>query len=77
MATLSVHRPSTRETERPDELPTLDSLDEVVQTVWAHEKVFLRTSAGPWVDLRRGSRDPGTGHLLPGFPAQPLRPEAW
>ncbi|MDD9206160.1 DUF6098 family protein, partial [Georgenia sp. 10Sc9-8] len=79
MTTLSIPTAPrrSRPDDRPDDLPTLDSLDEVVQTQRAHEEVFLRVSPGPWADLRGGGRDPESGYLLPGIPARPLRPEAW
>jgi hypothetical protein len=63
-------------------LPTLADLDDLTDMVGASaekDRLYVRWSAGPAVDLRQGqtSRDPLTGVPMPGLSANPLAVEQW
>ena len=61
-----------------DELPVLETLDELVSFVAAHEGVLLRYSGGPAEDAEAGpSRDYEAGLDLPGLSVTTLTPESW
>jgi Family of unknown function (DUF6098) len=57
----------------------LDALTELVTTSAEEDRLFVRWSAGPAVDLRQEgiSRDSLTGVPLPGLSANPLAVEHW
>src|SRR4051812_32660480 len=58
-------------------LPSLSSLEQVVEALRRCGEAYLRISPGPRVDRSTGLHDPDTGCLLPGVPAWALRPEPW
>jgi hypothetical protein len=65
-----------------DNLPTIAGLDDLtglVTTSTEKDRLFVRWSAGPAVDLRQNevSRDSLTGVPLPGLSANPLAVEHW
>jgi hypothetical protein len=60
-----------------DELPTLDSLDELADLAASREDLYVRWSRGPHYDATRTSQDELTGVALPGLSANPLKVEPW
>ncbi|WP_026877192.1 DUF6098 family protein [Jiangella gansuensis] len=61
-----------------DDLPMLDSLDDVLRTVDDRPGLFVRYSKGPSVDLRNGpSRDYEADVDLPGWSVTTVEPEPW
>jgi hypothetical protein len=58
-------------------MPTLDSLDELVERTGSGEGLFIRWSRGPQDDDDKTSKDELTGVDLPGLSANPLRVEPW
>jgi hypothetical protein len=59
------------------ELPTLHSLDELVELAGGRDDLFVRWSAGPDADQDTTSCDELTGVELPGLSANPLAVEEW
>lgn len=66
-----------RAVKDPADLPTLHSLDEVVDLVGGRGDLFVRWSKGPNADAEGTSRDDLTGVPLPGLCANPLAVEEW
>ncbi|HWC37117.1 MAG TPA: DUF6098 family protein [Acidimicrobiales bacterium] len=60
-----------------EELPTLSTLDELVDLAEAAGPLFIRYSEGPEEDRCRRSIDYESGLELPGLSVNPLRPEPW
>jgi hypothetical protein len=61
-----------------DELPILDSLDDVLKAVIDHPGLLVRYSKGPVSDAEAGpSRDYEAGVGLPGWSVTTLEPEPW
>lgn len=58
-------------------LPTVESLDELVDLLERHPDLYIRWSRGPDADRDRTSRDSLTGAELPGLCANPLAVEDW
>jgi hypothetical protein len=61
----------------PDDLPTIQTLDELADVVERHPDVCIRYSKGPEHDRGEPSVDYESGLSLPGLSANPLRPEPW
>lgn len=64
-------------TDPMDELPTLETLDELMELVDDRHDLFVRWSAGPDTDEGAVSYDELTGVELPGLSANPLAVEDW
>jgi hypothetical protein len=62
-------------TEITDDLPVLDTLDELCSQI--SPEAFVRFSRGPVDDAGSGSRDYESGLQLPGLSVNPLHPEPW
>lgn len=60
-----------------DELPTIETLDELVEAAGSGESLYIRWSRGPDYDSTRTSVDELTGVDLPGLSANPLELEPW
>lgn len=58
-------------------LPTVETLDELVELVRQRSELYIRWSRGPEADADGTSRDSLTGAELPGLCANPLAVEAW
>ena len=58
-----------------DDLPVLNTLDELCDTV--APDAFVRFSRGPEDDVDTASTDYESGLELPGLSANPLQPESW
>lgn len=58
-------------------LPTVTSLDELVELLERHPSLYIRWSRGPDADRQGTSRDSLTGAELPGLSADPLAVEEW
>ena len=62
----------------PDGLPVLRTLAELADLAARYERLYVRWSRGPEVDLARSSStDDLTGLALPGLSANPLDMEEW
>lgn len=60
----------------PSDLPTLDSVAQIVDAQRDVGDLYLRVSRGP-AESRTGSRHPESGYPLPGIPCWTLGPESW
>lgn len=60
-----------------DDLPVLQTLDDVTKAVEGRDDLFIRWSSGPAADAEGVSRDALTGSPLPGLCANPLAVESW
>jgi hypothetical protein len=58
-------------------MPTVQSLDELVERVGDGKELYIRWSRGPEYDATRTSKDELTGVELPGLSASPLHLEPW
>ncbi|WP_203416559.1 DUF6098 family protein [Jiangella ureilytica] len=61
-----------------EDLPVLESFDDVVRAVGEHPGLLVRYSKGPASDAKAGpSRDYEAGVDLPGWSVTTLEPESW
>ncbi|WP_030325879.1 DUF6098 family protein [Streptomyces sp. NRRL B-3229] len=64
--------------DEPDGLPVVRTLAELADLAGRYERLYVRWSRGPAVDLARSSStDDLTGLALPGLSANPLDMEEW
>src|SRR5436305_8747024 len=61
----------------PDKLPTIHTLDELVEVIAQRPDVCIRYSKGPEHDLGDPSVDYESGLRLPGLSVNTLKPERW
>jgi Family of unknown function (DUF6098) len=59
------------------DLPTVDSLHELVDLLGSRRDLYLRWSKDPAADLSQASRDDLTGVELPGLSVNSLQVESW
>ncbi len=60
-----------------NELPVIDSLDELTRLSERESGLYLRYSEGPEADASHSSRDTESGLDLPGLSVVPIDPESW
>ncbi len=61
-----------------DELPVLRTLDDLTDLVGRNDRLYVRWSRGPAIDLKSvSSRDDLTGVPMPGLSANSLGVESW
>ncbi len=61
-----------------DELPVLRTLDDLTDLVGRNDRLYVRWSRGPAIDLKSASsRDDLTGVPMPGLSANSLGVESW
>jgi hypothetical protein len=70
-----IENPTHEDRSTPD-LPTLETVSEIVEAQRREGELFLRISHGP-ADVRSGSRHQESGYPLPGLACWPLRSEPW
>jgi hypothetical protein len=58
-------------------MPTVETLDELVELAGTGDHLYIRWSRGPHHDATRTSKDELTGVDLPGLSANPLELEPW
>ncbi|MFL6238533.1 MAG: DUF6098 family protein [Actinomycetes bacterium] len=60
-----------------EELPTVQTLDELVELAGTGDDLYIRWSRGPEYDATKTSQDELTGVHLPGLSVNPLQVEPW
>ncbi|WP_052436830.1 DUF6098 family protein [Georgenia sp. SUBG003] len=66
----------THASRQQRDLPTIDTVSDLVRAAQGGGELYLRVSRGP-EDVHTGSRHPESGYPLPGLACWPLGPEPW